>query len=76
MLKEKHAGKFYQVTGKRKIEVFEIDHQGRITDKLLGKRTLPERIRLETLSVREAEIFATDVLKHEGIMCEIHEITR
>lgn len=72
MLKEKHQGVFYRVSGKRKI--FALDEKtGEPVD---TGRILKERTRFESLKLSEAEAFATEVYKREDIMCQIHEVQR
>jgi hypothetical protein len=51
---------FYEVSGERKTE----------------ERTFPKSVRFSSIYLAEAERFATDVYKREGLVCEIHEITR
>ena len=70
MLKEKHVGVFYKVSGKRKVEVQ--NDKGEVVD----SRVVRERTRFEALALRDAEAFATEVYKREGIMCQIHEVAR
>lgn len=69
-MKEKFQGAFYRVSGKRKVEVQ--NEKG----EPIGTKVLKERTRLEALKIHEAEAFATEVYKREGIMCEIHEVPR
>ena len=38
--------------------------------------TLPERVRLETIRLWEAEEFVTDVYKRENVLLAIHEVQR
>lgn len=59
--------KDYSVSGERVM----FDDDAKPTD-----QTLPSRIRFESLEVVDAENFATVVYKREGIVCEIHEVTR
>ena len=51
---------FYEVSGERKTE----------------ERTYPKQVRFASLRLADAEHFATLVYKSEGLVCEIHEITR
>lgn len=40
------------------------------------EEVLPVRTRFETISLQDAERFATSVYKTEGVVCEIHEHAR
>lgn len=51
---------FYEVSGERKTE----------------DQHYPKHVRFASIRLGDAEHFATLVYKSEGLVCEIHEITR
>ena len=57
---------YYEVSGERVI----------MSDDGKNKHNQSKRTRFESVSLYEAEQFATAVFKKEGIVCEIHEVRR
>jgi hypothetical protein len=63
---------FFQVSGERKEYVID-----RTTGQEVATgKILPTRVRFETRNVKEAEQYASDVYRREGIICEIHQVQR
>ena len=63
---------YFSVSGQRR-EVVTDEASGKLIDSGV---VLESGIRFECLRLQDAEGFATDVYKREGIVCEIHEVSR
>jgi hypothetical protein len=63
---------YFRVSGERR--EYAIDETtGKLAD---TGRNLSKRIRFEAMKLHDAEAFATDVYRREGLVCEIHEVFR
>ena len=75
MAKKRHTPgtlPYFRVSGERRAS--SVNEEGDLVYD--GDVVLPSRTRFETLSLSEAEKFATTVYRAEGIVCEIHEMSR
>ena len=72
--KKKHtpgSNSYFTVSGLRLERI--LDEQD---PSIIRTKEHPFKIRFASISLRDAENFATDVYKKEAIVCEIHEVTR
>lgn len=67
----KSTGTYFEVRGPRR--EIAVNPQGALE---YTGAILPEALRYESLSVRDAEAFASRVFRREKIVCEIHEMPR
>jgi hypothetical protein len=65
-------GTYLEVSGPRKEFVWD---EAKGHEVLTGVE-FPDRVRLQTLRLSEAEEFVSRVYKRENILCAIHEVTR
>lgn len=71
-LRKKSVVPYFRVSGERREHTFD-EAKGR---SIPTGVVLPPATRFESIDVRAAEDFATDVYRKENIVCEIHEVAR